>query len=110
MKLLYDQNLSPVLVARLADVYPGSMHMRSVGLRESADSSIWNRARTDGYVICTKDNDFREMSRALGAPPKVVFLRLGNCATSYVESVLREHAIEVAEFVREPNASILIIE
>ena len=32
MKLLLDQNLSHRLVAALADVFPGSVHVRDVGL------------------------------------------------------------------------------
>ena len=32
MKLLFDQNLSPKLVNRLADLFPGSGHVQSVGL------------------------------------------------------------------------------
>jgi predicted nuclease of predicted toxin-antitoxin system len=29
MKLLFDQNLSPKLVNRLADLFPGSCHVQS---------------------------------------------------------------------------------
>ena len=31
MKLLFDQNLSPKLVNRLADLFPDSSHVQSVG-------------------------------------------------------------------------------
>lgn len=29
--LLFDQNLSPRLVASLADIYPGSLHVDAIG-------------------------------------------------------------------------------
>jgi predicted nuclease of predicted toxin-antitoxin system len=32
MKFLFDQNLSPRLVAALLDLYPGSAHVQEVGL------------------------------------------------------------------------------
>jgi len=32
LKLLFDQNLSPKLVERLVDLFPGSEHARDVGL------------------------------------------------------------------------------
>ena len=32
MKLLFDQNLSPCLARRLADLYPDSAHVSEVGL------------------------------------------------------------------------------
>jgi predicted nuclease of predicted toxin-antitoxin system len=31
MKLLFDQNLSPKLVRRLADLFPDSSHVQAVG-------------------------------------------------------------------------------
>ncbi|MBI3980262.1 MAG: DUF5615 family PIN-like protein [Chloroflexi bacterium] len=37
MKLLVDQNLSPHLVRRLADLFPGSSHVSLVGLERASD-------------------------------------------------------------------------
>jgi len=37
VKLLFDQNLSSRLVARLADLYPGSAHVQSLGLDTFSD-------------------------------------------------------------------------
>jgi predicted nuclease of predicted toxin-antitoxin system len=42
MKLLFDQNLSPRLARLLADLYPGSIHVREVGLRDAVDAAIWD--------------------------------------------------------------------
>ncbi len=44
MKLLFDQNLSPKLVNRLADLFPGSIHVLSVGLDCADDDRIWEYA------------------------------------------------------------------
>ena len=44
MKLLFDQNLSPNLVALLADVFPGSLHIRDAGLERATDESVWRFA------------------------------------------------------------------
>ncbi len=40
MKLLFDENMSPRLVAGLADVFPGSVHVRDVGLDRATDAAI----------------------------------------------------------------------
>ncbi len=40
-------------------------------------------------MIVSKDSDFYERSIKLGAPPKVIWLRLGNCTTAAVEMLLR---------------------
>jgi predicted nuclease of predicted toxin-antitoxin system len=64
MKLLSDQNLSPRLVHRLADLFPNSSHVMEVGLDQSLDY-----ARQHDYLIVTKDVDFSEFSILRGFPP-----------------------------------------
>jgi len=89
MKLLVDQNLSPRLVERLGDPYPGSTHVRQEELKRGTDREIWEFAEEFGYTIVTKDSDFNEMVVAWGAPPDVVWVRLGNCTTDAIERALR---------------------
>ena len=62
MKLLFDQNLSPRLVRRLADIYADSIHVREIGLRDADDSAIWDYAKLNGFVIVSKDSDFQQRS------------------------------------------------
>ena len=40
MKLLFDQNLSPRLVAQLADVFADSLHVRQAGLDRANDDAM----------------------------------------------------------------------
>ena len=75
MKLLFDQNLSPRLPRLLSDLYPGSVHVREVGLRDANDVAIWNYARENGFAIASKDSDFQQQSLLLGQPPKFIWLR-----------------------------------
>jgi Domain of unknown function (DUF5615) len=44
VRLLLDQNLSPRLVRALADLFPGSTHVRDVGLSRATDDAVWNYA------------------------------------------------------------------
>ncbi len=55
MKLLFDQNLPPNLPRAFADLFPGSMHVRQIGLRDADDSVIWDCARQNGFAIISKD-------------------------------------------------------
>jgi predicted nuclease of predicted toxin-antitoxin system len=96
MRLLFDQNLSPKLVQRLRDVYPNASHVSLSGLDRASDEAVWSYARTHDYVIVTKDSDFSDAAVLRGVPPKVVWLRLGNCTTADVEQALR-HAQRVLE-------------
>jgi predicted nuclease of predicted toxin-antitoxin system len=57
MKLLFDQNLSPELVNRLADLFPGSSHVQAVVLDCADDDQVWEHARLNGFAIVTKDAD-----------------------------------------------------
>ena len=82
MKLLFDQNLSHKLLLLLVSLYPGSIHVRNVGLKTAYDAAIWNYAQQHGLTIVTKDIDFFHRSMILGHPPKVVWIRTGNCSTS----------------------------
>jgi predicted nuclease of predicted toxin-antitoxin system len=40
MRLLLDQNLSPRLAARPADVYPHSAHVSALGLEQADDRAV----------------------------------------------------------------------
>lgn len=107
MKLLLDENLSPRLVQALDQAFPGTLHVRDLGLQSSDDRVIWDRAGQEGFVILTKDDDFHHMSFVLGPPPKVVGLRLGNCTTDQVKSVLLEKAPELRRFAKDDTSAFL---
>ena len=91
MKLLFDQNLSPRLVKRLADLYPDSNHVYHVGVDRASDEVTRDFARRENFVIVTKDSDFSDLCTLLGFPPKVIWIRRGNCSTADIESILRAH-------------------
>ena len=109
MRLLFDQNLSHRLVWSLADVYPDCQHVRGVGLREAPDTQVWNYARSNGYTIVSKDSDFYQRSLVLGFPPKVIWVRLGNCTTAAIEQLLREHVEFVEQFEADGTATFLVL-
>lgn len=109
MKLLFDHHLSRKLVTRLADVFPGSSHVVFHGLDTADDIIIWTFARTNDYTIVTKDADFNDVTTLRGAPPKIVWLRIGNSTTTQVGQVLRAHAEIVRQFISTSTDTILEI-
>lgn len=109
MKLLFDQNLSPRLVRLLADIYPNSIHVREVGMRESADSEIWEYAKVNELVIVSKDSDFQQRSLLLGAPPKFIWLRVGNCTVKRTEELLRSYSAAIHTFGLDDSKSHLML-
>lgn len=109
MKLLFDENLSPVLPVALADCYAESQHVRDVGLKACADAFVWEYAARNALVIVTKDSDFRQRSFLHGHPPKVIWIALGNCSTRTIENLLRRRRAEVAEFLADKVKAFMVL-
>ncbi len=128
MKLLFDENLSGKLVARLAELYPDSLHVAEAGLLESPDSEIWEFAKAGGFVIVTADCDFYGLATTIGPPPQPadmvlfrettplrswlasVWLRGWTHPTRDGERVLRREAIRIMEFAADPELAVLVLD
>ena len=108
-KLLFDENLAAALVSALSDLYPDSVHVAGVGLAASRDSALWTYAGANGFVLVTKDEDFHRLSVLRGAPPKVIWIGLGNCSTADVAQLLRIRHREVLEFIEHREATFLAL-
>ena len=109
MKLLFDQNLSPRLVALLADLFADSLHVRQAGLERADDDAIWRFARDRGYAIVTKDSDFQERSQLAASAPRIVWIRRGNCSTQDIEALLRQHALRIGALGTDPDTRFLVL-
>jgi predicted nuclease of predicted toxin-antitoxin system len=107
MRLLFDENLSHKLVRLLADLFPDSIHVREIGLKATDDLSVWEYAKNNDLLIVSKDSDMHQRSFVFGYPPKVVWVRLGNCSTSDVERLLRRHFDAIKAFYEDDYASFL---
>ncbi|MEZ4513523.1 MAG: DUF5615 family PIN-like protein [Chloroflexota bacterium] len=109
MKLLFDQNLAPRLVHRLSDLFPGSVHVESIGLSNALDTEVWQFARNGDFIIVSKDADFNELSTLWGVPPKVIWVRRGNCPTNTIEALLRDNVEGIKAFARDNLVSTLVL-
>ena len=109
MRLLFDENLSHQLVRLLGDIFPQSVHVRDVGLKSADDPLVWQYAKENNLIIVSKDSDLHQRSFVLGHPPKLVWVRLGNCSTSEVEILLRRHLSAIITFHEDIEASFLAL-
>lgn len=107
--LLFDQNLSPRLVGQLADIYPGSVHVSMVGLGTASDKAVWEYARQQDYMITTKDADFSELGLLWGFPPKIVWIRRGNCSTIEIENLLRSNYDAIVALSEDQDTGVLAL-
>lgn len=110
MKLLFDQNLSPRLVHLLIDLYPASSHVSFNALDQANDRDVWEFARDGGYLVVSKDTDFNDLVLLRGFPPKVIWLRIGNCSTNRIVDLLRQFHPEIAQFEADTEAGVLTLQ
>lgn len=76
MRLLLDQNLSPLLVEELAARGHDAVHVRSLGMSSASDTAIMEVASTEGRVVVSADTDFGEiLARTNTEAPSVLLLR-----------------------------------
>jgi predicted nuclease of predicted toxin-antitoxin system len=109
LKLLFDQNLSPALVERLADLFPESTHLYFFDFDRADDLEVWAWAKKEGFAIVTKDADFADLDAMIGGPPFVVWLRVGNCSTDRAESLLRDNHAIIERFVENHESGVIAL-
>ena len=109
MRLLFDEPLSEKLIDLLGDLFPESLHVRQLEAGGAPDAIVWELALEHECVLVTKDEDFHRLSIAREAPPRVVWIRLGNCTTQDVADVLRAHYRSVLRFGEQDEATFLTL-
>jgi len=109
VKALLDQNLSFRLVEVFRSRFPDSCHVRDVGLAGDDDERIWALAKTEGFVIVTKDNDFLARALVRGHPPQVIQICLGNASTKQIADLLEARMDDVERFVAESTESVFML-
>jgi predicted nuclease of predicted toxin-antitoxin system len=109
VRLLLDENLSERLLPLILDRFPDSSHVRMLGLGGADDLLIWERARTDGALLVTKDEDFLRLSVTRGFPPRVICLAIGNAGNAATAALLLDHAETIEAFSIHPEAGFLLL-
>ena len=93
----------------LADLFPGSAHVQVFGLQTASDEAVWRQAAEGGFVLVAKDDDFRQLAFLRGAPPKIIWVALGNCSTAQIEAALRARHTDIMAFEADPMAALFVI-
>ncbi len=109
MKLLFDENLSPKLPHLLTTLFPGSVHVRRRGLLGHSDEEVWAYARDHACTVVSKDSDFQQRSLLYGSPPKLVWLRIGNCTRQQIVQLLTAHEQNLHALHTDPFETILVL-
>jgi len=111
MKLLLDANVSWRLVSILKDHFGECIHVDDIPELEFAakDTKIWQYAKDNGYTIVTNDNDFNDLIAIRGFPPKIVWLRTGNCSRKFIADLLIRSKQAIQELLQSKECGLLEI-
>jgi len=109
VKLLLDENLSDRIISRIVDLYPDSVHVKTLGLINTDDVIIWEYAKAQDFIIASKDSDFHHRSLLYGHAPKFIYLRIGNSPTSKIVKILRDNFGTISQFADSEIESILVL-
>jgi predicted nuclease of predicted toxin-antitoxin system len=109
VKFLVDHNLSPKVADHLQANFPGSVQTMALGFDRTSDHDLFRYAKENGFHILTKDTDFEQLSLLRGAPPKVVWLRVGNASTRVVMHLLDIRQVDILQFLEDEQRSFLAL-
>lgn len=102
MILWLDAHISPNLCPWIRRKFTlDTAHVRDLDLRDAEDPEIFDRARQARVVVFTKDEDFVELVRRLGAPPQILWLTCGNISNSRLKALLSRTLHEAVELLKQ---------
>ena len=91
----------------VADIFPGSLHIRLLGQGGATDVIVWDLARQHGCLVVSKDEDFHRLALLRGARRSSFGIRLGNCTTDDIVQLLRRHHEDIVRFNEQHEATVL---
>ena len=109
MKLLFDQNLSFKIALGMKTDFPESIHVGKLGLEKENDFVVWQYAKDNDYTIITQDADFYDILLVRDFPPKIIWIKKGNCATKIILASLLQKKDIIKDFLKEAEAGCLEI-
>lgn len=107
VRLLLDENLSPALVPALDSVFPGTVHVRDIGLLGATDAAIWSFALENNYCIVSRDANFFERARLIRPAPRLIFIQGGNRSTRALIERLAQQ--DIADHFKDPAIACIVV-
>ena len=94
-----DENISPIIAKWLTDeINVNCISFHFLKFTKTPDVEVYERARSKKRVIIiSKDSDFRELVAWRGTPPKLVFIKFGNCSNKKVYEQLKSKIYDAVE-------------
>lgn len=107
--MLFDANISFRILELIKSNIPNASHTSQHSLNSATDINIWNFAQKNHFCIVTKDSDFNDLAITRGAPPKIIWLKVGNLKTDLLAEFILSHAIKIDQFLNDDHSAVLIL-
>lgn len=101
MKIWVDAQLSPAIAAWINRTFDDieAESVRALGLRDATDSEIFEAAKKVDAVVMSKDDDFIQLIRQKGAPPKLIWITCGNTSNARMRDILSTALLKTKELM-----------
>ena len=110
IELWLDMQLSPALAKwMVSDLCINAVSSYDMFINDEKDENIFLSAKTKGNIILlSKDSDFPDLLNRLYPPPKLIWLRMGNCPNSQMKIILKNTLLQALNELL--NTSTIMIE
>jgi predicted nuclease of predicted toxin-antitoxin system len=91
VKFWVDSQLPPLLATWLSEQFNvEAFSLRTLGLSDATDATIFQAAQQQGIVIVSKDSDFVELISRYGPPPQLIWATCGNVTNRQLQIVFNK--------------------
>jgi predicted nuclease of predicted toxin-antitoxin system len=84
-----DANLPPQLAQWLREKFSvNAFSLKDLKMLHSPDKEVYHLASQKNSIILTKDEDFAELLRQKGPPPKIIWITAGNISNLELKKII----------------------
>jgi predicted nuclease of predicted toxin-antitoxin system len=107
-----DSNLSPIIAKWMAEETGWNVRSSYIlGHSSLDDVSVYLKAKEQGNIILiSKDSDFPDLISRSGAPPKLIFIQIGNTDNKVLWDFLKKNIHTAVEILTTTDVSIVELE
>lgn len=95
MNFMVDAQLPGTLARWLRGRGCDAVHVLEVEMGQTADSAIWEFCVKEGRILISKDEDFFIFATRPGDAGHLLWLRVGNCRTKHLLTMLNQRWAEI---------------
>jgi predicted nuclease of predicted toxin-antitoxin system len=111
IELWLDMQLSPALAKWIVSEFQiNAISSYELFINNEKDEVIFLNAKNKGNVILlSKDSDFTDLLDRLLPPPKLIWLRMGNCPNSQMKIILKNTLLQAIEELLQTSTILIEI-